>query len=76
MAERDMNPIANVPAVTGRCRIGPALEAGRRPEPSTISASMQQVSELETENQRLHRLVAELLLKNQQLRAELKALAE
>jgi hypothetical protein len=37
---------------------------------------MQQVSELETENQRLHRLVAELLLKNQQLRAELKALAE
>jgi hypothetical protein len=70
-----MNPTTDVPAVPGHSRIGPAREAGRRPDPPSISASMQQVSELETENQRLQRLVAELLLKNQQLRAELKALA-
>jgi hypothetical protein len=37
------------------------------PRPSALHAS-DRIAELETENSRLHRLVAELLLKNQQLR--------
>jgi hypothetical protein len=69
MAEKNMNSIADVPAVGGHRRIGPAVESGKRADLSPVASSMQRVSELELENQRLHRLVAELLLKNQQLRA-------
>jgi hypothetical protein len=76
MAEKNMNSIADVPAIEGHRRIGPAVEPGKRADPSPIASSVQRVSELEIENQRLHRLVAELLLKNQQLRAEIRAREE
>lgn len=68
-----MNSTADIPAVGGHSRMGPAMEKGKRAEPSFNESNLQRISELEIENQRLHRLIAELLLKNQQLRAEVAA---
>ena len=46
---------------------------GITPNGITPKGSTPQLVELEAENARLHRLVADLLVKNQQLRVELKA---
>jgi hypothetical protein len=40
---------------------------------TTATSDNSRLSELEIENSRLHRLVAELLIKNQQLRTEIEA---
>jgi hypothetical protein len=65
-----MNKIETTPVSTGE----DAERAGYKEPPSpqryqsNVMGANERVAELEVENSRLHRLVAELLIKNQQLR--------
>jgi hypothetical protein len=63
MAEDHKNSMAAISGAGGRSAF----------QNTPPGQSLQLVSDLEKENQRLQRLVAELLIKNQELRAEIKS---
>lgn len=68
-----MNEFETIPISTGEAAepggVGDSFPSTRRQQPVNDNYRL---AELEIENSRLHRLVAELLIKNQQLRKQVK----
>jgi hypothetical protein len=67
-----MNEFETIPISTGEAEPGgggDSFPSTRRPP---LDIDNYRIAELEIENSRLHRLVAELLIKNQQLRKQVK----